>query len=232
MSKFKKVFIGLLVLLVAIPLGGFGYFYFKLNSIYDKDEAKKVESKIDNVQEINGVTNILLAGVDGNNIDKGNRSDAMMILTIDSKNNDIRLTSLARDTYVDIPGYSTEKLTHAYAYEGPSLLLQTINNNFGIHIDKYAVVSFESFAKIIDIIGGVQIDVLDREVSQIPGVSSVGKQTLNGDQALAYSRIRHADSAYYRDNRQRTVISILFYIIIFFWFLSFEYNIANSKYNY
>lgn len=206
MSKFKKVFIGLLVLLVAIPLGGFGYFYFKLNSIYDKNEAKEVESKIEKVQETNGVTNILLAGVDGNYIDKGNRSDAMMILTIDSKNNDIRLTSLARDTYVDIPGYSTEKLTHAYAYEGPSLLLQTISNNFGINIDKYAVVSFESFARIIDIIGGVEIDVLDREVSHIPGVSSIGKQTLNGEQALAYSRIRYADSAYQRDNRQRTVI--------------------------
>ncbi|HSQ87553.1 LCP family protein [Romboutsia sp.] len=206
MSTFKKIVIGLLVIIVAIPLGGFGYLYFKLNSMYDKDEAKKIQSKIENIKETNGVTNILLAGVDGNNIDKGNRSDAMMILTIDSKNNDIRLTSLARDTYVDIPGYSTEKLTHAYAYEGPSLLLQTISNNFGINIDKYAVVSFESFAKIIDIIGGVEINVIDREVSHIPGVSSPGTQTLDGKQALAYSSIRYAYSAYQRDNRQRTVI--------------------------
>lgn len=206
MSKIKKIVIGLLVLLLAIPVVGFGYLYFKLNSTYDKNEAKKIDDKIGKVEEKNGVTNILLAGVDGDHIDRGNRSDAMMILTIDSKNNDIRVTSLARDTYVDIPGHSTEKLTHAYAYEGPSLLLETINKNFGVQIDKYAVVSFDSFVKIIDIIGGVDIDVIDREVSHIPGVKNAGKQTLTGKQALAYSRIRHADSAFQRDNRQRTVI--------------------------
>ncbi|MCG4682646.1 LCP family protein, partial [Faecalibacillus intestinalis] len=77
------------------------------------------------------------------------RSDSMMVLTIDEKNNDIRITSLARDTYVQIPGYGEEKLTHAYAYGGPALLLQTIDKNFGLKIDKYAVVSFSSFEKII-----------------------------------------------------------------------------------
>lgn len=210
MSKFKKVVLVLLALIIAIPVSVFGYLYFKINSMYDKEEAKKIEQKIPKVNEENGITNVLLAGVDGNNLERGNRSDAMMILTIDSKNNDIRLTSLARDTYVDIPGYSTEKLTHAYAYEGPSLLLETINNNFGISIDKYAAVSFDSFISIIDTIGGVEIDILDREISHIPGVSSAGLQTLNGEQALAYSRIRYADSAYQRDNRQRTVIEAAF----------------------
>ena len=210
MSIFKKIVIALIVMLVAIPVGGFGYLYFKLNSMYDKEEAKKVEENIQKVEKVEGITNILLAGIDGNYSDKGNRSDAMMIVTIDSNNNDIRLTSLARDTYVDIPGHSTEKLTHAYAYGGPSLLLETINNNFGIAIDKYATVNFDSFVKIIDIIGGVSIDVLDREVSHIPGVNAPGKQVLNGEQALAYSRIRYADSAYQRDNRQRTVIESVY----------------------
>lgn len=206
MSTFKKIVIGLVIFIVAVPMVAFGYFYFKLNSIYDSSAAKDVKNKIEKADDKDGITNILLAGVDGNNLDKGNRSDSMMVLTIDEKNNDIRITSLARDTYVQIPGYGEEKLTHAYAYGGPALLLQTIDKNFGLKIDKYAVVSFSSFEKIIDAIGGVEIDVLPREVSHIPGVDSAGKQTLNGPEALAYSRIRYADDAYQRDNRQRTVM--------------------------
>lgn len=206
MSTLKKIVIGLVVFIVATPLVAFGYFYFKLNSIYDSSADKDVKEKIEKSDDKDGITNILLAGVDGNNLEKGNRSDSMMILTIDEKNNDIRITSLARDTYANIPGYGEQKLTHAYSYGGPALLLQTIDQNFGIKIDKYAVVSFSSFEKIIDAIGGVQIDVLPKEVSYIPGVNSAGKQTLNGAEALAYSRIRYADDAYQRDNRQRTVM--------------------------
>ena len=206
MRHFKRMVIGLLILLLAIPTIGFGTLYFKLNSIYDKEEASKIE--VAEVKE--GITNILLVGVDGDNIDRVNRSDAMIILTIDSNNNDIRLTSLARDTYVNIPGYSTEKLTHAYAYNGPSLLIQTIKENFGISIDKYAAVNFNSFINIIDELGGVQIDISEAEVSQIEGINEAGSQVLTGEQALAYSRIRYIDSAYQRDNRQRTVLQALY----------------------
>lgn len=205
MKNLKRVVIVLLIMLISIPVIGFGVLYFKLNSMYDKEEANQIE-KLDKEEKIDGITNILLIGVDGENIDKGNRSDAMIILTIDSNNNDIRLTSLARDTYVDIPGHSTEKLTHAYAYDGASLLLQTIKENFGISIDKYAAVNFSSFVKIIDGIGGVSIDVTEAEVSQIEGVTQAGNQVLTGEQALSYSRIRYIDSAYQRDDRQRTVL--------------------------
>lgn len=206
MSNFKKIAIGLIAFIIIIPMVAFGYFYFKLNSMYDKNTAKEIDKKIEKVDTKDGITNILLAGVDGNNLEKGNRSDSMMILTIDEKNNDIRITSLARDTYVKIPGYGEEKLTHAYAYGGPALLLQTIAQNFNVKIDKYAAVSFDSFEKIIDTIGGVEIDVLPKEVGYIPGVDGSGKQNLNGAEALAYSRIRYADDAYHRDNRQRTVL--------------------------
>lgn len=212
MNNIKKITVALISILIIIPLIGIGYVYFKLNSIYDKEEAKQINTTIEESEKNkkNGITNILLVGVDGNNMEKGNRSDAMMIATIDEKNNDIRITSLARDTYVDIEGYSTEKLTHAYAYEGASLLINTIKNNFGIDVDKYVAVSFESFEKIIDILGGVEINVSEKEVSQINGVNNSGIQTLNGSQALAYSRIRYIDSAYERDNRQRTVIEALY----------------------
>ena len=212
MNNIKKITIALISILIIIPLMGIGYVYFKLNSMYDKEEAKQINTTIEesDKNKKNGITNILLVGVDGNNMEKGNRSDAMMIATIDEKNNDIRITSLARDTYVDIEGYGTEKLTHAYAYEGASLLIRTIKNNFGIDVDKYVAVSFESFEKIIDILGGVEINVSEKEVSQINGVNNSGIQTLNGSQALAYSRIRYIDSAYERDNRQRTVIEALY----------------------
>lgn len=207
-KEFNAILISIAII---IPLLGIGYLYFQLNSMYDKEEAKEISTTQESEKnKKNGITNILLVGVDGNNIEKGNRSDSMMILTIDEKNQDIRLTSLARDTYVDIEGYGSEKLTHAYAYEGASLLIQTIKNNFGIDVDKYVAVSFESFEKIIDILDGIEINVSKKEVSQINGIKKSGTQTLNGSQALEYSRIRYIDSAYERDNRQRKVIKALY----------------------
>ena len=103
MNNIKKITIALISILIIIPLMGIGYVYFKLNSMYDKEEAKQINATEESERnKKNGITNILLVGVDGNNMEKGNRSDAMMIATIDEKNNDIRITSLARDTYVYI----------------------------------------------------------------------------------------------------------------------------------
>lgn len=210
-KNIKEFNVILISIAIIIPLLGIGYLYFQLNSMYDKEEAKEISTTQESEKnKKNGITNILLVGVDGNNIEKGNRSDSMIILTIDEKNQDIRLTSLARDTYVDIEGYGSEKLTHAYAYEGASLLIQTIKNNFGIDVDKYVAVSFDSFEKIIDILDGIEINVSKKEVSQINGIKKSGTQTLNGSQALEYSRIRYIDSAYERDNRQRKVIEALY----------------------
>lgn len=210
-KNIKEFNVILISIAIIIPLLGIGYLYFQLNSMYDKEEAKEISTTQESEKnKKNGITNILLVGVDGNNIEKGNRSDSMMILTIDEQNQDIRLTSLARDTYVDIEGYGSEKLTHAYAYEGASLLIQTIKNNFGIDVDKYVAVSFDSFEKIIDILDGIEINVSKKEVSQINGIKKSGTQTLNGSQALEYSRIRYIDSAYERDNRQRKVIEALY----------------------
>ena len=104
MNNIKKITIALISILIIIPLMGIGYVYFKLNSMYDKEEAKQINTTIEESEKNkkNGITNILLVGVDGNNMEKGNRSDAMMIATIDEKNNDIIRTSLASDNYVDI----------------------------------------------------------------------------------------------------------------------------------
>lgn len=202
----KKLFIGIIMFLILIPIILLGYLYFRLNSIYDKNESSKIEQIIGEASENEGIKNILLVGVDGNNLEKGNRSDSMIILTVDEKNKKLKLTSLARDTLVNIKNHGEEKLTHSYAYGGASLLLETINENFGLKIDKYISVNFESFKTIINTIGGVEINVLPKEVPYIPGVDKEGRQVLNGEEALAYSRIRYADNAYERDKRQRTVI--------------------------
>ena len=222
MKHFKKVAFILIGLIVTICLSGFGYVYFKLNKMYVKDEAVKNTEEQGTMVE--GITNILLVGTDGENIEKGNRSDSMMVVTIDSKNKDIRISSIARDTYVDIPGYSTEKLTHAYAYEGIDLLREVFKVNFNLDIDKYIAVNFVSFMDIMDELGGVEVNVEEKDIKEINKyidacygyyknkdekdkeyITKSGVQRLNGYQALAFSRIRYTDSAFARDNRHREV---------------------------
>ena len=230
MKVFKKVIIGLVIVILLVCIGSFGYIYSKLNSIYVKQET--VKSEVSNANEdegkmVEGITNVLLVGIDGNNIEKGNRSDSVMLATIDSNNKEIKISSIARDTYVDIPGYSTEKLTHAYAYGGIDLLREVFKENFDIQIDKYIAVNFASFIEIMDEIGGVEVNVEEKDVKEVNKyidacyeyykndsksnnkpkeyITSAGKQRLNGYQALAFSRIRYTDSAYARDNRHREV---------------------------
>lgn len=222
MKHFKRVTFILIGLIVTICLSGFGYVYFKLNKMYVKDEVLKSTEEQGTMVE--GITNILLVGTDGEYVEKGNRSDSMMVVTIDSKNKDIRISSIARDTYVDIPGYSTEKLTHAYAYEGIDLLKEVFKVNFNLDIDKYIAVNFVSFMDIIDELGGVEVNVEEKDINEINKyidacygyyknkdekdkeyITKSGVQRLNGYQALAFSRIRYTDSAFARDNRHREV---------------------------
>lgn len=114
------------------------------------------------IKEYKMIENILLIGLDGTNDKFPKRSDTMIILTIDKLNKSLKLTSLARDTLVKIPGRGEEKLTHAYAYGQEELLMQTINENFDLDIKDYAVVNFKSFIDIVDIIGGVDINVNEK----------------------------------------------------------------------
>ena len=224
MKSFKKIVMILLVVTFIILASGFGYIYNKLNSIYVKDE---VEGSTDSeqVSQVEGITNILLVGTDGEHADKFNRSDSMMLVTIDNNKKDIKITSFARDTYVDIPGYSTEKLTHADAYEGIDLLKEVFKVNFNIDIDKYIAVSFVSFMDIMDEIGGVEVNVEEKDIDEVNKyidacydyyydrkdevkkeyITQSGVQRLNGYQALAFSRIRYTDDAFARDNRHRDV---------------------------
>ncbi|HSQ87292.1 LCP family protein [Romboutsia sp.] len=224
MSKLKKLVIFLAILVIAFPAATFGYVYFKLKGIHDSGVDQNILNSNDYRNE-NGITNILLMGTDGRPGEKNSRSDAMMILTIDGKNKSLKLTSLARDTYVDIPGHGKQKLTHAYVYGQESLLIETIEKNFELDIQDYATVDFYSFMDIVDTLGGVEVEVKQGEIremnkfipetynwSENPNKGNIeyinysGVQKLNGYQLLSYSRIRKNDSALERDRRQRNVI--------------------------
>lgn len=224
MKNFKKIVLILIGIILLIGLSGFGYVYSKLNKMYVKDEVVKDIENTEEATIVDGITNILLVGTDGEYVEKGNRSDSVMLVTIDSKNKDIKLSSIARDTYVDIPGYSTEKLTHAYAYEGIDLLKEVFKENFDLDIDKYIAVNFVSFMDIMDELGGVEVNVEEKDIKEINKyidacygyyknkdekekeyIKEAGVQRLNGYQALAFSRIRYTDSAFARDNRHREV---------------------------
>lgn len=166
MSNLKKFVIALIVLIILIPAGAFGYLYFKLDSIYDKNADTDLLNKTNYKQE-KGITNILLVGTDGRTLDEASRSDSMMILTVDANNKKLKLTSLARDTYVDIPGHNKAKLNAAYAYGGINLLIETIESNFKLDIQDYAIVNFFSFMDIVDTLGGVTVDVRKSELHEL-----------------------------------------------------------------
>lgn len=178
------------------------------------------------VQTDENVKNILLIGIDARGDSNAGRSDTMIILSINDKAKTITMTSLLRDCYVAIPGRGNNRLNAAHAYGGAALLMQTIELNFGIHIDGFARVNFVSFPQIIDNIGGVTVGVEAneiqyinsylREINRIFGLDpndskypegQVGAQLLNGRQALAYSRIRYVGSDYARTQRQREVLN-------------------------
>lgn len=168
------------------------------------------------------VINVLLCGVDSETgkADSG-RSDIMMLVSINKRTETITLVSLLRDswTYMSLPRSNGTyydyyfKLNSVYIYGGPTTLLNTVENNFKIEIDQFIAVDFKSFPKLIDALGGVTVDVQDYESKYIRRTSShknfpSGKATLNGSQALIYSRIRKcdADSDISRTRRQRSVI--------------------------
>lgn len=220
----KAMRIGLVVTVFALVLvvaGTLGYAVWlnsqiQRNTITKDDSALGIDDKFQD-KKYDDITNIALFGVDrrGNTV---GRSDAIMVLTIDRKRNKMKATSLLRDSYVMISGRSSsEKLAHAYAYGGPELAIQTINQNFGLNIRDYITVDFDSMAKIVDAVGGVTIDVKANEIASANEsireycavyeiasptyIRQAGVQTLNGMQACGYSRVRYAGNG---DDRQRT----------------------------
>lgn len=157
-----------------------------------------------------GLVNILLIGQDKREGESGQRSDAMILCSFNPETNKLSMISFLRDLYVQIPGYEDNRLNAAYAYGGFELLKETFNLNFGISVDGCLESDFEGFKKIIDTVGGVEIELTAEEAEIVGNSASEGLCTLNGEQALTYARIRKIDSDFQRTARQRKIMGAVF----------------------
>lgn len=248
LRRWQKVLIACTVVLLVVGVGGyfvFDYFYGKMNYDDGSDAVKQEETfdQDENAADLNqlnpddiqldsamgkekddDVINILLAGEEAIGDDRG-RTDSIMIATLNMKDKRVRLTSIMRDSYVQIPGYSDNKINAAYHNGGIQLLKETIKVNFGIEVDGYVLVQFDSFENLIDALGGIDIELSEREVSYLNRTNyisdytnhnlSVGMNHLNGNQALGYARVRYVEKGVYsgdfaRTLRHRTVMKAIF----------------------
>lgn len=165
------------------------------------------------------VYHILLIGSDTREQDVG-RSDSMILVSINRDTRQIVMTSILRDIYLKIPGWGSNRVNAAFAWGGPELLLETIQTNFKMPVDDYVQVDFESFVEVVDLLGGVEVEVSELEqwatnrllaYDDLIDANEEGKTLLNGTQALAYSRIRNIGASDFdRTGRQRKVISAMF----------------------
>ena len=214
----KKVIISTLIIFaLLICTLATGYMYVR-NKIYSGlDPSESISDT--NYKEVEGITNVLLIGTDARTLDEASRADSIIIATLDNNKKEIRLTSLFRDTLVNIPGHGEGKLNAALAYGGPELLIKTIKETYGIALDKYVIINFWGFEAIIDQMGGLELNVedymleeLNKYIGESTGgndcpVTEAGIQVLNGKQALSYARIRKGvGDEYARTDRQREVL--------------------------
>lgn len=190
-------------------------FVFASASGYTRNDLQKNEYvNSSDLKSSPFVTNILLMGVDGD-ADSASRSDSMILVSLDYKHQKIKLTSFLRDSWVYNPlKERNTKLNAACTFGGPQLVIDTIEYNFGVDIDHYVMVDFEMFTNIIDSLGGIDIEVTEKEAKFINRTTrhtvDHGESVhLNGAQALVYCRIRKLDSDYMRTFRQRKVITAL-----------------------
>lgn len=229
-KKKKKLWSIILASMVGLFVFTVGGVYFYVTNMLNKmDNVNLDETKLgineDFLKKYGKVQNIALFGVDATDGGSG-RSDSTMVLTIDREHKKLKITSLMRDSYVNIDGHGTDKLNHAYAYGGPQLAIKTINENFGLNIKDFAAVNFSSLPKIIDTLGGINIDIDNEEIkyinnyikelnrlnkTNVSNITSTGNQKLNGTQALAYCRVRYTSGGdYKRTERHREVLEKLF----------------------
>lgn len=165
------------------------------------------------VEQESHIVNVMLIGQDRRPGQGTQRSDSMIMASFNKSTKKITLISFMRDQYVNIPGYGNDKLCHAYQYGGMKLLDQTLYDHFGVEIHGNIEVDFSGFERIIDRLGGVEIELTEDEAWYMNlgghwGLTA-GRKCLTGEQALVYSRIREIDNDYKRTERQRKVLSYL-----------------------
>lgn len=211
-----KLAVALFLVIFTLIIGLFGYGYSILDEInYDTSIVDNAYVDEDELHSSSSVKNILIIGSDARDYDGtvGQRSDSMILFSIDKKNKQIKLTSFLRDSYVYIPGEDySDKLNASFSYGGPQLTMDTLEYNFGVKIDNYVIINFSLFTQLIDLLGGLTVDgVTENEVDymtntvKIPNVK-VGTNTFTGGATLWYCRMRYLDDDFHRTERQRKVI--------------------------
>lgn len=216
---FKWLIIILLVLFIFVE--AMIYRYVSMVNTVDTEQRQVTNASMYD----DDIMNVLVIGSDARSLDERGRTDSMILLSIDKASKQFTMTSFMRDMYVEIPGQGYDKLNAANVYGGPELLMDTIEQNFDVRVDKYIYIDFYSFVDIVDAIGGIELEITDAEAkgmkdpmaeqNKIMGnpkgtdyLTSGGKLLLNGNQALAYARLRYVGNAdFERTQRQRTVIS-------------------------
>lgn len=222
-------FLFLLILLIAVLIG---IVVFMLHSKLGKVQTKVLDQSqlvtVNNDNNMKDYTNYAFFGIDsqtGSMSDRGNRSDSIIVVSINNSTKEVKLLSIYRDTFLNINGkYS--KINAAYSWGGPELAISTINRNLDLNIEKYATVNFKILANIVDAVGGIEVKVdksiiknlnsYIKDMNRINGgnsstIKSAGTYTLDGNQAVAYSRIRYtAGGDLARAGRQREVLEKIF----------------------
>lgn len=225
-KKRRSFFRVFLTSIFIFTLLGFGIMYGVsiLNKV-DSVEIPKDDTDLginNDAIENRDVVNIALFGLDEPDAENGGRSDSIIIASLDKVHKKIKLTSIMRDTYVDIPGHRKDKINHAHGFGGPELAIKTINQNFNMNIREFVTVDFFGLESIIDALGGLEVNIKPNEVKYVNmGVRGMnimdgkrgkqltdsGLQNITGRQAVAYSRIRKTgDGDFERTERQRFVL--------------------------
>lgn len=225
----KKIALVVLFLFVSTIGAGLVYGYntlYQINEMISEPKLKEADLNINHDLDIDTV-NIAVFGIDGRSDVDGDRSDTIMIVSLDFRNGNVRVTSVMRDLLVYIPeskenNETYDKINAAYAYGGPELAVKTLNQNFDLNISDYVIVNFDCMVDTVDALGGVEIDIQNESVlnwtnKYIDDVNDkvnkgdakleeTGPQLVTGVQALAYSRNRFSDDDFHRTERQREVV--------------------------
>ncbi|WP_409274319.1 LCP family protein [Neobacillus sp. SCS-31] len=209
-SVWKRI-LGIIALLI-LSIGAYSYFQYKQGVKQSEKvigDKKKQEYTFSGQKDQYGGTNILLLGIDKDG-GRNSRSDSIMIAHYNQGKGTYKLTSIMRDSYVDIPGHGKHKINAAFAKGGPELLRKTIKENFDLDIQYYAIIDFQGFVQVIDeaFPQGVEIDV-EKKMSKYIGVKlEPGLQRLDGKHLLGYARFRQdAVGDFGRVERQQKVVS-------------------------
>lgn len=215
----RKKWLGI-SLLFFVLLIGFGTYYwvdqYKAGQSLAGDSTLKKQSPeydlFDGPEPQYGEINVMLLGSDARANEKDGRSDSLMVAHYSQKTGDLKLISIMRDTYVEIPGYGKHKMNAAFSLGGPELVRQTLKENFGLDVHYYTIVDFNGFPKLVDILApnGIEVDIPYTMQHGIGMTLQPGQQTLHGEELLGYVRFRHdRRSDFGRVERQQEAISKL-----------------------